>query len=170
MPAERAPETLGGGTLGTVSKPVIDADELIMALEGHSYEMTFFVDRRTGEVFPVFEDNDESDADRDRIAAEPARFVAVNPIPSSVGWEMMAGFVASLPPGKARDALDAALGARHPFRAFKDTLAAYPTLRDEWYAVHDREWTKLAGGWLEEEGIDAALRLRSRVAGGGREG
>jgi len=65
VPAERAPETLGGGTLGTVSKPVIDADELIMALEGHSYEMTFFVDRRTGEVFPVFEDNDESDADRD---------------------------------------------------------------------------------------------------------
>ncbi len=68
--------------LGAMSKPVIDADELIMALEGHSFEMTFFLDRRSGEVFPVFESNDESDADRARIDAEPARFVAVDPIPS----------------------------------------------------------------------------------------
>ena len=141
-----------------------------MALEGHSYEMTFFVDRRTGEVFPVFEGNDESDADRDRIDGEPARFVGVDPIPSSVGWEVMAGFVESLPPGKARDTLDAALGARHPFRAFKDALLAYPTLRDEWYAFHDREWATLADEWLEEQGIDATLRVRSRVADGGREG
>ncbi len=141
-----------------------------MALEGHSYEMTFFIDRRTGEVFPVFEDNEESDADRERIDAEPARFVAVDPIPSSVAWEVMAGFVESLPPGKARDTLDVVLGVRHPFRAFKDVLSAYPTVRDEWYAFHDREWARLAGEWLEEEGIDATLRVRSRVAGGGREG
>ncbi|HQT95490.1 MAG: hypothetical protein B7Z68_04370 [Acidobacteria bacterium 21-70-11] len=153
-----------------MSTLVIDAEELIMALEGHSYEMTFFIDRRTGEVFPVFEDNEESDADRERIDAEPARFVAVDPIPSSVAWEVMAGFVESLPPGKARDTLDVVLGVRHPFRAFKDVLSAYPTVRDEWYAFHDREWARLAGEWLEEEGIDAALRVRSRVAGGGREG
>ena len=69
-----------------MSKPSVNADELIMAIEGHSYEMTFFLDRTTGEVFPVFDDNEESDADRDRIDAEPARFVAVDPIPSSVGW------------------------------------------------------------------------------------
>ena len=69
-----------------MNKPVIDAEELIMALESNDIEMSFFVDRRTGEVFPVFENNDESDADRDRIEADPARFVAVDPIPSSVAW------------------------------------------------------------------------------------
>ncbi len=131
-----------------------------MALENHSYEMTFFLDRRTGEVFPVFEDNDESDDDRTRIDADPARFVAVEPLPSSVGWEVMAAFVESLPPGGPRAALDSALGARHPFRAFKDVLAAFPEQREVWYAFHDQEWERLAAEWLEEAGIDATLTVR----------
>ncbi len=158
-----------------MSKISVAPEELIMALEGHSYEMTFFLDRSTGEVFPVFDGNDESDADRVRIDAEPARFVAIDPIPSSVGWEVMAGFVESLPPGGPGDALGSALGARHPFRAFKDVLSAFPELREAWYAFHDREWTRLAAEWLEEEGIDATLSVRPRVAdrggaGGEREG
>ncbi len=87
----------------------------------------------------------------------------------------MAGFVESLPPGGPHDALGSALGARHPFRAFKDVLAAFPELRGEWYAFRDREWTRLAAEWLEEEGIDATLKVRptaadAGVTDGGREG
>ncbi|TAM48483.1 MAG: hypothetical protein EPN53_09965 [Acidobacteria bacterium] len=150
-----------------MSQPSVDAEDLVTALENHSYEMSFFLDRRTGEVFPVFEDNDESDDDRARIDGEPARFVAVEPIPSSVGWEVMAAFVESLPPGGPRAALGSALGARHPFRAFKDVLSAFPGQREAWYAFHDREWTRLAAEWLEAEGIDATLKLRSRALDGG---
>ncbi len=148
-----------------MSKPIIDAEELIIALENHSYEMRFFVDRSTGEVFPVFEGNDESDADRDRIEAEPARFVAVDPIPSSVGWEVMAGFVESLPEGPPRTQLASSLRARHPFRAFKDMLSPHPELREEWHGFHHRELRRLAGEWLEGEGIDATLKVRAGGAG-----
>ena len=152
-----------------MSKPVIDADELIIALEDHSYEMEFFLDRQTGEVFPVFEGNDESDADRDRIEVEPARFVAVDLSPPSVGWEVMAGFVESLPEGPPRTQLASSLRARHPFRAFKDMLSPYPELREEWHAFHDRELARLAREWLDFEGIEATLNVRPRIAGGGRE-
>ena len=147
-----------------MSKPCVAAEELVMALENHSYEMTFFLDRRSGEVFPVFADNEESDDDRARIDADPGRFVAVDPLPSSVGWEVMAAFVESLPPLPARHQLASALNARHPFRAFKDILAAYPALRDDWFAFHDREWTKLAADWLADEGVDATLTLRPGLA------
>ena len=79
----------------------------------------------------------------------------------------MAGFVESLPPGGPANALGSALGARHPFRAFKDVLTAFPDLREAWYAFHDREWTRLAAEWLEEEGIDATLKVRPTAADGG---
>ncbi len=138
-----------------------------MALENHSYKMRYFLDRQTGEVFPVFEDSEESDGDRDRIDADPGRFVAVDPLPSSVGWEVMAAFVESLPAGAARVHLDAALSARHPFRAFKDTLSGHPSLREEWFAYHEQEWTRLAAEWLEDEGIDATLSSRRGLPTGG---
>ncbi|MDD5564791.1 MAG: UPF0158 family protein [Thermoanaerobaculaceae bacterium] len=150
-----------------MSQPSVDAEELVTALENHSYEMRFFLDRRTGEVFPVFEDNDESDDDRARIDDDPESFVAVDPLPSSVGWEVMAAFVESLPPGGPRAALGSALGAQHPFRTFKDVLLAFPGQREAWYAFHDREWTRLAAEWLEAEGIEATLKLRSRAVDGG---
>ena len=138
-----------------------------MALENHSDEMSFFLDRRTGEVFPVFESNEESDDDRARIDDDPDRFVAVDPLPSSVGWEVMAAFVELLPPGGPRAALGSALGARHPFRAFKDVLLAFPEQREAWFAFHDREWMRLAAEWLEHEGIDATLKVRGRAVDGG---
>ena len=150
-----------------MARPSVDADELIVALEDHSHEMRFFLDRRTGEVFPDFEANDESDEDRDRIDADPDRFVAVDPLPSSVGWEVMAGFAESLPTGAARAHLVAALSARHPFRAFKDALAGHPSLREEWFAFHDEEWARLAAAWLEDEGIDATLSSRRDLPTGG---
>ena len=146
-------------------KPItIHADELIMALENHSYEMQFYLDRRTGDVFPLFEDNEESDEDRERIEAEPARFVFIDAISSSVAWEVMETFVLSLRPGRPRRWLEGALRARHPFRSFKDALAADPELLEAWYSFHNREWTNLAAQWLEEHQIEAILASGSRPA------
>ena len=142
----------------------IHADELIMALENHSLEMRFYLDRRTGDVFPVFEGNDESDEDRERIEADLDRFVFIDPIPSSVAFDMMEAFVESLEPGQPRRRLEGAIRARHPFRSFKDAVSEYPDLLKAWYAFHDREWTKLAAEWLEEQEIDATLETRPGLA------
>ena len=144
--------------MGTVP---IHADELIMALENHSLEMRFYLDRQTGEVFPVFDDNDMSDEDRERIEADMDRFVCIDAIPSSEAFDVMEAFIRSLDPGQPRRRLEGAIRARHPFRTFKDALSAYPDLLKAWYAFHDREWTKLAAEWLEEQQIDATLETRS---------
>ena len=144
--------------MGTVT---IHADELIMALENHSLEMRFYLDRQTGEVFPVFEGNDMSDEDRERIEDDMDRFVCIDAIPSSEAFDVMEAFIRSLDPGQPRRRLEGAIRARHPFRSFKDALSAYPDQLKAWYAFHDREWTKLAAEWLEEQQIDATLETRS---------
>ncbi|MFH1175936.1 MAG: UPF0158 family protein [Acidobacteriota bacterium] len=143
-----------------MSKVTIHADELIMALENHLCETQYYLDRHTGEVFPVLEGSDQSDEEQDRIEAAPKRFVFIEPIPSSVGWEVMEAFVLSLKPGEPRRRLERALRARHPFRSFKDEVAVYPDLLEAWYAFHDQELTKLAIAWLEDEEIDARLAPR----------
>ena len=141
-----------------------------MALENHSVEMQFYLDRRTGEVFPVFEGNDMSDEDRERIEADMDRFVFIDPIPSSVAFDVMEAFVESLEPGQPRRRLEGAIRARHPFRTFKDAVSAYPDLVKAWYAFHDREWTKLAAEWLEEHEIEATLQVRSALGASGSRG
>jgi hypothetical protein len=143
-----------------MSTATIHADELVMALENHSYEMQFYLDRQTGEVFPVFEGNDMSDEDRERIEAETDRFVFIDPIPSSVAWDVMEAFVESLQPGQPRRRLEGAIRARHPFRSFKDAVSEYPDLLKAWYAFHDRALAKLATEWLAEHQIDATLETR----------
>ena len=149
----------------------IHADELIMALENHSFDVQFYLDRQTGEVIPVFEEIDESDEDRERIEADLDRFVFIDPIPSSVAWDVMEAFVESLEPGQPRRRLEGAIRARHPFRAFKDAVSEYADLLKAWYAFHDREWTRLAAEWLEEQQIEATLQVRAAVdASGGRGG
>lgn len=137
------------------------ADELIMALENHSYELRFYLDRQTGEVFPVVEGNEESDEDRERIEADIDRFVFIDPIHSSEAWRVMEAFVLSLRVGRMRSGLERALSARHPFRAFKDELSGSPRLLEAWYEFHDREWLEMAKEWLDDWRITATLVART---------
>jgi len=50
----------------------IDAEMLMMALEDHSYEITHWLDLKTGEVIPVFTtmDFEENDEAKKKIDAE----------------------------------------------------------------------------------------------------
>lgn len=145
-----------------MSPVTVDAEELIIALEGGGSEIEYYVDRQTGEVFPLLPDSDEAEADRERVEADSERFVYVEPLASSVGWDVMEQFVISLQPGEPRRILERAITSRRPFRAFKDELLAFPDLREAWFAFHDQAFTTLAKEWLEDEGIDATLKVRLR--------
>src|SRR3989344_3048121 len=98
----------------------IDTDELIMALEDNSGMAECYLDRETGEVLRV------SDAllggeDEDlaaQIEAEPKRYVFIDPIPSSAGFEAMTDFAETVADAAARRALERALAGRKPFPAF----------------------------------------------------
>ncbi|HMG73624.1 MAG TPA: UPF0158 family protein [Pyrinomonadaceae bacterium] len=143
----------------------IDAEELIMALDHHGDESEWLLDLQTGEVLFVADEGlvgpDEDLAKQ--IEREPDRYRAIDPIPSSDGWEIMAEFIEQLPAGEARAHLTRALQHNHPFRSFKNALLDYPKLREEWFAFHEKSFMQLAREWLDDESIDADLK--SRVAG-----
>ncbi len=138
----------------------IDVEELIMALESHDDGGAFFLDLRTGEVLMVIQDEGVSEGNdelREQINADLDRYRRIDPLPSSVGYKVMADFVETVLDSEAARRLADALQKRHPFRRFKDALYDYPELREEWFRFHKQQLTQLAGEWLEDEGIEADL-------------
>jgi hypothetical protein len=145
-----------------MSHLLIDAEELIMALEYHGHESQYFLDLQTGEVLFLVDEayvgpNEELEM---QIEAEPDRYRAIDPFPSSVGWQVMAEFIEQLPISEARERLPRAIERSHPFRQFKDMLLDYPKIREQWFAFHERAMLQLAREWLEDEGIEGELKLR----------
>ena len=134
---------------------IIRADELIMAFEDHGTELQHFLDCLTGEVLTVFEDMDEEDAEL--LEADPDRFLFIEPVPSSVGYEVMSDFVDTLPEGKVPRELARALQQRHPLRRFKDVLLNYPSVREDWFRFHEQAFMKIIQEWLDDHGVDATL-------------
>ena len=81
-----------------MTRLTVRADEIIMAFEDQGSELQHFFDSQTGAVLTVFEDMDEEDAER--LDTDPERYLRIEPALSSVGYEIMSGFVDTLPLGK----------------------------------------------------------------------
>ena len=146
-----------------MGKPLlIDADELIIALEDHSDESQYFLDLQTGEVLLLIDESIVGPTDdlEMRLEAEPDRFREIDPIPSSASWQVMADFIEQLPDGEVRQMLVRAVGLSHPFRRFKNVLLDYPKIREQWFAFNEKAMLEFAQQWLEDEGIEAELKLR----------
>jgi hypothetical protein len=149
----------GDGVSATMAELRIDADELIMALEDNSGMAECYLDRETGEVLRVSGAllGDEDEEFTARIEADPGRYVFIDPIPSSAGFETMSDFVETVTDIEARRALERALAGRKPFRAFKDALLDYPAERANWFRFKDAAFRRHAEAWLADNGIEAGL-------------
>lgn len=133
-----------------------------MALESHCVESEYFLDLETGEVRFLVDEfvADPDDELKELIEEKPDRFLFIDPIPSSVGWQIMADFIEQLPSVKLREKFARAINRSHPFRRFKDALIDYPDIRQQWFAFHDREMLRHAGNWLKDAGLAAELKTR----------
>jgi len=138
----------------------IDAEDLIMALEGSGPELRHYLDLQTGEIdYVISEDYGEMGDDlEERVEKDPDRFLLIDPLPSHEGWEIMSDFVESLRPGRIRDDLERAIHGRRPFRRFKDVLFDYPDTQDAWFPFEKKAFVELARDWLMEQGIEADLK------------
>lgn len=141
---------------------IIDAEDLIGALQNGYDELDYYLDLETGEVVLS---GDEGVVDWDEelealLEEYPDRFLYINAIPSAKGWQTMADFIEQLPSGEPRDRLTTAIQRSHPFRRFKDTLLNYPTLREQWFAFENQAMLDIARNWLADEGIDGELKTR----------
>ncbi len=137
----------------------VDADELIMAFEDNSGMAEWYLDRKTGEVLHASDAllGEEDEDLAARIEADPERYVLIDPIPSSTGFDAMADFVETVTDAATRRALERALAGRKPFRVFKDALLDFPAERENWFRFKDAAYRRHAEAWLEDNGIEASL-------------
>jgi len=139
-----------------MTRLTIRADEFIMAFEEYGSNLQHVFDRQTGEVLPLFEEAMEEE-DIERLEADPDRYLLIEPVPSSVGYEIMSDFVEILPEGKVPRELARALQQRHPFRRFKDVLLNYPAVREDWFRFHEQAFMKIIQEWLDDHGVEATV-------------
>jgi len=139
-----------------MTRLTIRADELIMAFEDHGSSLQHFFDRQTGEVLSLFADTME-EADIGGPEADPDRYLLIEAVPSSVGYEVMSDFVDTLPEGKILWELQRALQQRHPFRRFKDVLLDYPAVREDWFRFHEQAFMKIIQEWLDDYGVEVTV-------------
>ena len=134
----------------------LQADELIIAFENNDPVIRYFLDRETGETLFV-SDLMDSEEIQERIDEDFERYAAIEPVPSHDSFQIMEDFVESLPEGAARRDLVSALNQRKPFRRFKDTLLAYPDLREQWFRFHEQAFIEIIKEWLKDHGIEATV-------------
>ena len=97
----------------------------------------------------------EEDEDDDQ-----ERWLWVTSAGSRDGYRDMERFIGSLDDPDASEQLDRALVGRGAFRRFKDQLARWPELLDQWYAFSEDRQRGRARAWLAAEGYAPIARER----------
>ena len=137
---------------------LVNAEDLIMALEASEGEVAWYLDITNGAVVPLFSDLVDDDRElADAIENQPDRFLLIKSIGSPDAFRIMEAFVATLPAGEPTMRLDSALAQRHPFRQFKDALFAWPDIRERWFRFHHACMCEIAENWLAVNEIAAQL-------------
>ncbi len=117
-----------------MSKPIkVNWDNVEIAFERNSPDLHSYIDRVAGDVVVVV-DGVAEDAERRRlVAAEPERFVKIDPASSREQYRWMERFVASVEDPQLRERLLIAIDGKGAFRRFKDVLLTYPAERERWF-------------------------------------
>jgi len=142
---------------------LVDAEDLITAIEERDAEVEWFLDLSSGQVVPLVSETVCGDAPcAEAIEAEPDRYLPIEPIDSYEAFSIMEGFVESLPEGEPASQLAEALSRPRPFRRFKDALLGSPFVREMWFRYHDAHMREIAQAWLIEQGLNARLTDATR--------
>ena len=137
------------------TRPLLDLSavnlaDLALALEDHSEDPTWRFDPVDGTVAPFFSSSLEQPGDQ-RVVDE---LIAIEPLPSAVGYRDMVDFAARVRDPQARELLQGALSGRGAFRRFKDLLELdFPELRGAWFAFHDVRAERRAIEWLSDRDL-----------------
>jgi hypothetical protein len=138
--------------------PVPQWDLFEHALECAEPELRSYYDTVTGEVHLTgpFEDDP---GEREMIEADPARFIAIDHLPSHERFEWMARFAAEEVEDEAlRGRLERALVGRGCFRRFKDVLLAAPEERARWFRYSDQLLKQAIERWFDEHELPVGVR------------
>jgi predicted nucleotidyltransferase len=127
----------------------VDLSDLADALEDHSYEHSWWLDPKTGEVV-LWSDWTEEQGEQD---PESRGLRPIEPLASHDAYGDMQDFIDRVHDHRARELLDRAIQGRGAFRRFKDTLLDFPELREAWFRFHDVRMERRAIEWLCDGGL-----------------
>jgi hypothetical protein len=141
---------------------VVNLQDIVDALSLVFEENRSFVDRETGEVVTVLQDDlravedpephDDDDETAVLILEHPERFEELPDKWEVNDWEIMREFCEAVESAERRRHLLSAIRGNGAFGRFKTLAAAYGML-EEWYAFHDKALWELARDWCEENEI-----------------
>jgi len=123
-------------------------DDFEFALECADLELRNYYDTVTGEICVTgpFEDDP---GERERIAADPERYLPIDHLDSFTEHEWMERFTADIADPHLQTQLQRALRGHKPLRRFKDALLRAPAERERWFALRDRLLKERIAQWFE---------------------
>ncbi len=121
----------------------VDLDALAGPLEDQSYDMSWWIDADTGEIWPWgLDGQDERDDPDGRPGAHP-----IEPVSSQQAYGDMEDFVDTVDDARAADLLARAMVGRGAFRRFRDTVDEFPDLGPRWRSFEQVRRRRRAVGW-----------------------
>src|SRR5579872_6136847 len=133
----------------------VNWSDLEIAFERNSPDQESFLDLENGDLLAIIEGEPDAAARRARVAANPNRFLRVDPASSREQYRWMERFVASVSEPALRERLLIAIDGKGAFRRFKDVLLAYPAERERWFSYRAELLHWHIHNWLGEHGISA---------------
>jgi len=151
----------------------IDWDDLQAAFLSMRTDREYYLDRETGEVLSISEDDDgeeepeeddENDGDeegsdeeglREEIDSDPDRYVLLSPVPLSDLVEWMNSFILSVKGKDLTAPLQKAANGHQPDREFERALRKNPTERLRWIGFLETQVQEIIDGWIEENDLES---------------
>ncbi len=127
-------------------------EEICDAFEDSSVDRRYYLDLKSGEVFSVTKDKEESEEQIDEWFAGCCR--AIPKISPSEGYVNMEKFLESVDDEALKKKLRIAIDSRGAFKRFKNVLLKYPEERERWLKFQNDMVIERVKKWLEDKGIE----------------
>ena len=151
--------------------PRVKLQSIIDGIEMAGPEISVYLDRRTGRIVELSDEDIEAAADADDASAAPEwqrgqielarevdadtedRFLSLPDQFDVHEWETMAGFASSIQNEIASSLLQSAIRGGGAFRRFKDTIHALG-IAEQWYVFRNNRHRELAMQWCRDHEIE----------------
>jgi len=127
-------------------------EELMQAFENTDPELTYFLDRETGEVFSVPTDYDD-DPFWDEVESQEERFLEIPCFDYSQERQLVHRFIQGIANDGLKAMLVKAFVGKQSHGRLNEILSFYPEEFERFQAVREELLTGKAGQWLEEHDI-----------------
>ena len=134
----------------------VNWSDLEIAFERNSPDQESFLDLENGDLLAIVEGEPDAAARRARVAANPERYLRIDPASSREQYRWMERFVTSVSDEALRERLLIAIDGKGAFRRFKDVLLAFPAERERWFGYRSELLHFHIQTWLDHMKIEVA--------------